>query len=91
MKQKIDTKVKLIPMTIGRPEPSFPKSGKSWTSVPIPAISIALWMSIAVSELSSPQAPPTIRIGAMFATNIARICWRPKGMAFITGTLPSSV
>ena len=41
-KLRIDTKVKLMPMTMGRPEPILPNSGNSCTSVPMPAMSMAL-------------------------------------------------
>ena len=68
-----DTKVKLIPMTIGNLEPIF-HTGKSCINVPIPAIIIAFWITIAVSCEDSPHAPVTIIIGVILATNIANIC-----------------
>ena len=74
-------------MTIGSPEPIL-HNGKSWMSVPIPAIIMALWIRAASSVESSPLAAPTISIGAILATNIARICCSPKGIAFIIGTRP---
>ena len=74
--------MKLIPITIGRPEPIFQR-GKSCIKVPIPAISIAL------CSLDKPQAPATINIGAIFATNIAKMCCKPNGIACLTGILPS--
>ena len=37
------------------------------------------------------QALETIIIGAIFATNIAKICCRPNGIAFETGTFPSNL
>ena len=36
-------------------------------------------------------APAMMVIGARLETNIARMCWRPKGMALAMGTLPSSL
>ena len=78
----------LIPITIGSPEPIF-HNGKSCISVPIPAMIIAFCISIADCSVDRPLAPATIMIGAMLATNIARICCNPKGTAFKTGTFPS--
>ena len=40
--------------------------------VPIPAIIIALWIRRAVCADERPLAPPTIIIGAILATNIAK-------------------
>ena len=50
-------------------------------SLPSPALSLAL----------NPQAAATMMIGAIFATNIARICCNPNGIALATGTLPSNL
>ena len=44
------------------PDPIF-HNGKSWISVPIPAMIIALWISMALWAEESPLAPATIRIG----------------------------
>ena len=89
-----DTKVKLTPMTTGSPEPTF-QMGYSWISVPIPAIIMAFWIRRAVSTAvkgtplySATEA--TRMMGATLDTNMARTCCRPKGMAFPTGTRPSS-
>ena len=62
-----------MPMTMGSLEP-IRQMGKSWMSVPMPAMIIAVWIKRAVSCGVRPQAPETIRIGAMFATNMARMC-----------------
>ena len=89
-KQKMDTKVKLTPMTSGRRAPIF-HTAKSWTSVPTPATIMAVWMREAVSCGERPHTPATIMIGAILATNMARTCWRPKGTERRSGTLPSRV
>ena len=62
-----------MPMTIGSPEPMRHR-GNSWTSVPMPAIIIALWMSFPLWSLLRPLTPATMSIGAIFATNMARMC-----------------
>ena len=71
------TNVKLMPITIGNPEPIRPARGNSCTSVPMPAMSMALCTSEPVVAESRPAAPATIRIGARLATNIAKICCTP--------------
>ena len=74
MTQAADTKVKLTPMTMGRPEP-MRHTGKSWMRVPMPAMSMADWMSVVASAM--PEAAATMAMGARLATNIARMCWMP--------------
>lgn len=54
--------VTTLAATIGSPDPIF-HNGKSWISVPIPAMIIALWISMALWAEESPLAPATIRIG----------------------------
>ena len=56
----------------------------------IPAMIIAHWISIAICLLSMPHTPATIITGAIFATNIAKICCNPNGIALTTGTRPSN-
>ena len=88
-----ETKVKLTPITTGRPEPTF-QMGYSWMSVPTPAIIMAFWMSRATSTpvKGSPlyrATEATRMMGATLDTNMARTCCRPKGIALPTGTRPS--
>ena len=83
-----ETKVKLTPMTMGSPLP-MRHTGNSWMSVPMPAMSIADWMSIVASWM--PDAAATMAIGAKLATNIAKTCWMPYGTPAIQGILASSV
>ena len=64
--QNTDTNVKLIPITIGSPEPIF-QIGNIWISEPIPAIIMALWISCALCFASRPQAPATMMIDAILA------------------------
>ena len=62
--------VTTLAATIGSPDPIF-HNGKSWISVPIPAMIIALWISMALWAEESPLAPATIRFGQntiVFAT-----------------------
>ena len=82
-----------MPMTTGRPEPIF-QTGYSWSSVPIPAMSMQFCSSRAVSTAVKgwPLYTATEEMmmrGAMLATNIASTCCNPKGMALATGTRPS--
>ena len=84
------TNVKLTPMTIGSLEPIL-QTGNSWISVAIPATSMAFCRRTATSAWESPPAAAMIVIGVRFDTNMARICWSPKGTAFKRGTLPSSL
>ena len=89
-----ETKVKLTPITTGRPEPTF-QTGYSWINVPIPAIIMAFWMRRATSTAVklSPlyrATEATRMMGATLDTNIARTCCRPKGIALPMGTRPSS-
>lgn len=63
--------------------------------VPIPAMSMQFCSSRAVSITLKGwplyTATEAMMIsGAMLATNMASTCWRPKGIAFATGTRPSS-
>ena len=76
MPQSTVTNVKLMPMTMGSPEPMRP-SGNSWMSVPMPAMSMALWMSEPVWSAPRPAAPATITMGARLATNMAKMCCTP--------------
>ncbi len=61
--------------------------------VAIPATNIAFWSRMAVwAWLRAGWAAPAMMvIGARLETNMARMCWRPKGMALAMGTLPSSL
>ena len=70
------TNVKLMPMTMGSPDPMRHR-GNSWMSVPMPAMSMALWMSVPVCSAPNPATPATMTMGARFATNMARMCWTP--------------
>ncbi|CUP77643.1 Uncharacterised protein [Bacteroides xylanisolvens] len=85
--QATETKVKLIPMMIGRPLPKR-QIGKSWRREPMPATIIADCTSAADSAGSILTAPATMRIGAILATNMASTCCSPKGTAFLIVIFP---
>ena len=72
---KVIMKVKLIPITIGSPEPSF-QIGVDWIRVAIPAISMAFWERASVRSSGSfcPVVDAIVKIGTRFVANIARIC-----------------
>lgn len=89
MTQNVDTKVKLMPMTIGSRLPRGPM-GNICSRDPIPAIIMAVWTRLPVSSVPKCATPATIKIGAMLATNMARTCCRPNGTAFCTEMRPSS-
>ena len=55
-----------------------------------PAMIMAAWTRAPVSSVDNLTAPATIRIGAILATNMARTCWSPKGIAFSKEIFPSS-
>ena len=59
-------------------------------SVPMPAIIIAFCTRLEERPLSTPTTLARIIIGVTLATNIAKTCCRPKGMALERATLPSS-
>ena len=85
-------KVKLSPIMIGRPEPSF-RTGVAWKNVAIPAAIMALCARARISARDSAgeAAAPTTLIGIILATNIARICCSEKGSSRPSPGLPSSV
>ena len=76
MVQATETKVKLMPMTMGSPLPTR-HSGNSCTKVPMPAMNMAFWMSVARRSSGRPAAAAMIAMGAKFATNMASTCCRP--------------
>ena len=62
----------------------------SCIAVPSPAINNAPSIAcVATSLFCSPKLSSTISIGVTFATNIAKICCIPKGMALPKGGMPS--
>ena len=89
MVQSTVTNVKLTPMTMGKRDPTR-HTGNSWMNVPMPAMTIAAWMTMDVCDASSPAAAATIAIGAKFATNMASTCWMPYGNAFPKEIFPSN-
>ena len=66
------------------------KKGYIWSREPMPAMIMAAWTTALASEAGTFTTPVTIRIGAIFATNMARTCWRPKGTALRTDIFPSA-
>ena len=68
-------------MMMGRPLPSLPKSGKAWSSVTMPAITSATWLSMVLSSPESPQVLATMMPGVMMPTTAATTCWSARGMS----------
>lgn len=73
MPQSTVTKVKLTPMTMGSPEP-MRQTGNSWMAVPMAAMIMAFWTSMAEVVLSNPAAAAMMAMGARLATNMAKTC-----------------
>ena len=84
-------KVKLTPMKMGSPEPTFHR-GVDWIKVAMPAAIMAFWIRIRISswDREGLAAAATMPMGTMFVTNMARICCREKGSALSGLTLPVS-
>ncbi len=68
-----ERKVNEMPITMGRREP-MRHTGKSCTSVPMPAMTIQFCMSVALMALSRPMAAAKIMMGVMLLTNMASTC-----------------
>ena len=86
--QKNPGKLQSLP---GHLEPIF-HTGYNWIKVAIPATNMAFCKRIAICAwLIDGCADAAIRvIGIRFDTNMARMCWSPKGMALAIGTVPFS-
>ena len=89
MTQNVETKVKLMPIMMGSRLPRCP-TGNIWNKDPIPAMIMAAWIRAAACSVGIFTAPVTIRMGAMFATNMASTCCKPKGTAFFRLICPSN-
>lgn len=85
------TNVKLTPMTIGSLEPIL-QTRKQLDQRCDPGHQHGILKKNGdLLAWESPPAAAMIVIGVRFDTNMARICWSPKGTAFKRGTLPSSL
>ena len=79
-------KPELVPMMMGTWPPMGPTEN-SWTSVTMPATSMAFWSSATWIRANSSAPPPAaqalvmIRMGVRLPTNMASTCCRPRGTA----------